>query len=110
MMDAGQYKAELDRLGGVTDNSLLDLAEWAEKEALPWIWRELAGILGQARLVPLQPHEAIRQGLQTTFADRAKMPLNPNFYVAQITMLDSELMRYCKAVKLFAASAQPYAA
>jgi hypothetical protein len=109
-MDANLYKAERRRLDALTRQNLIDLAQWAEKVALPWLWTEVAGILGKGRISPLQPQDAIRQGLQTTFADRQKMPLTPKFYVAQLTMLDSESTRYCKAIQSFAATANPYAA
>lgn len=42
--------------------------------------------------------------------NRDRMPQTPNYYAAQLTMLDSELKRYCAAVKGFAATSQPYAA
>jgi hypothetical protein len=110
-MDSNQYKAERRRLDALTKQNLLDLAQWAEKGALPWLWTELDGILGKkGRIRPLQPQDAIRHGLQTTFADRKRMPQTPKFYVAQLTMLDSELTRYFRAIQLFAATSAPYAA
>jgi len=108
-MDSNTYKAERFRLDALTHQNLIDLGLWAQKSALPWLWTELAGILGKKRVVPLQAQDAIRQGLQVTSADREKMPLKPNFYLAQLTMLDSELTRYCAAVQSFAAAGQPYA-
>lgn len=108
-MDATQYKAERFRLDAPTNQNLIDLATWAENTALPWLWNELTGILAGTRITPLQPQDAIRQGLQTTFADRNMMPLKSSFYVAQLTMMDSELRRYCAAVGRFVADPQPYA-
>lgn len=66
------------------------------------------GILGKKnrRMAPLQPQDAIRQGLQTPYADRDKMPQRPKYYAAQLTMLDSELKRYCAAVKVHARASQ----
>lgn len=96
-MDANQYKADLQKYDAFSEQNMKDLAQWAEQQALPWLWAEIAGILGK-KVVPLQPRDAIRQGLQTTYADREKMPREPNFYVAQMTMLDSETKRYCGAI------------
>jgi len=89
-MDANQYKTELHRWRDVNRQNLIDLTQWAAQTALPWLWAELAGILGKGSLDPLQPMHAIRQGLQTTPADRETMPLRPTFYHAHLTMLDSE--------------------
>src|SRR5271154_1566215 len=104
IMNADQYKAERRKFDALSEQNLKDLANWAEQQALPWLWAELTGILPGKRVVPLDPRDAIRQGLQTTFADREKMLLSPNFYVAQLTMLDAELKRYCGAVARFTAA------
>ena len=108
-MDANQYKTELDRWRDVNRQNLIDLAQWAAQTALPWLWAELAGILGKESLDPLQPMHAIRQGLQTTPADRETMPLRPTFYHAHLTMLDSEARKYIDAVTRFNAALNPYA-
>jgi len=106
-MDVNQYKAERHKFDVLSEQNLKDLAQWAEQQALPWLWAELAGILPGKRTAPLQPREAIRQGLQTTFADREKMPLQPNFYIAQLTMLDAEMKRYCGATTQFIKAVPP---
>jgi hypothetical protein len=108
-MNADQYKAERGKFDALSEQTLKDLANWAEQQALPWLWAELAGILPGRRTIPLNSQDAIRQGLQTTSADREKMPLDPNFYVAQITMLDAELKRYCGAVARFTAATDRFA-
>lgn len=56
---------------------------------------------------PMNPQDAIRQGLQVTYADRDKMPLEPNFYVAQLTMLNSEVRRYSDEVTGFVNQGHP---
>ena len=108
-MDANQYKIELNRRRDLSRQNLIDLAHWAEQTALPWLWTELAGILDKGSLNPLQPTHAIRQGLQTTPADRETMPLKPTFYHAHLTMLDNEARKYIGAVTRFNAASNPYA-
>jgi hypothetical protein len=108
-MDALQYNGEVNRWRDTNRQNLIDLAQWAEKTALPWLWAELAGILGKGSLNPLQAMHAIRQGLQTTPADRATMPLKPTFYHAHLTMLDSEARKYIGAIAKFEATTTPYA-
>lgn len=70
-MNENDYKTERFRLNESTKQNLIDLAGWAEREALPFLWAELAGILGtkNRRAAPLQNHDAIRQGLRTTYAE-----------------------------------------
>lgn len=109
-MNIDEYKATHQKYEQRTKQNLADLAKWAEQEALPWLWSELAGILGKKKIPPLMPHDAIRQGLQTTFADRERMPLRPNFYISHLTMLDAEVKKYCGAVSRFIAEPNPYAA
>lgn len=109
-MDVNQYKTDRQRFDALSEQNMNDLAQWAEHQALPWLWNELAGILAKKKLSPLQPHDTIRQGLQTTFGDREKMPSEPNFYLAQMTMLDAEVKRYCGAITRFAAASQRFAA
>ena len=62
-MKENDYKKELHRLHDPTRQNLIELSDWAVKQALPWLWAELAGILGKKKVVPLQAHDAIRQGL-----------------------------------------------
>jgi hypothetical protein len=108
-MDANEYQTTTAKLDSPTEENLKELARWAEQEALPWLRSELAEILQERRVVPLNPRDAIRQGLQTTFADREKLPKSPRFYVAQMTMLDAELKRYCKAASQLADTSERFA-
>lgn len=108
-MDSLQYNGQLARWRNVSQSNLNDLAQWTEQVGLPWLWEELAGILGKKKIEPLLPNHTIRQGLQATFADRAKMPMKPTFYHAQLTMLDSQARKYLSAAKTFKGTATPYA-
>lgn len=101
------YAAELRRLEPENAANLVALADWSEKDALPWLWSELGGMSPRGRASPLKPCDAIRQGLQVTFADLQKMPLEFNFYLAQLTMLDAEVRRYCGAIKSFSSASAP---
>src|SRR5579872_32722 len=108
-MDSDQYKAQLGKLRERSVSNLSELAGWGISDALPWLWRELAGIVGRKKLSAMRPYNAIRQGLQTTPLDRIKMPTLPSFYVAQLTMLDSEAKRYCAAATSFYSTSEPLA-
>ena len=101
-MDEQGYSEHLTRLRACNRGNLIELGNWAETEGLPWLWRELDGIISDRAVQPLHPHDAIRQGLQVTHSDRIKMPVKSNFYIAQLTMLDSEVKRHCRAVTGFA--------
>ncbi len=81
-----------------TRPNLVALARWAEQDALPWLWSELAVIVSKNKVTSLKTHDAIRQGCRTSISDRGKMSTKAKFYVAQLTMFDSELRRHCKAV------------
>lgn len=109
-MNEQDYSNQLIRLEAGNCDNLIELANWTKAEGLPWLWSELDGMISGRAVKPLKPHDAIRQGLQVTHADRGKMPLESNFYVAQLTMLDSEVTRYCKAVARFEKQDSPYAA
>ncbi len=106
-MDRDKYYAELRRLEGENRQNLLDLANWAEQSALPWLWDELAGMAPDKHVSALRDYDAIRQGLQTTYADHEKMPLKLNFYVAQLSMMDAEVKQYGKAIRAFSGTSQP---
>ena len=108
-MNEHDYRAKLNQLEDVNRSNLIDLAVWAKDDALPWLWSELGGMTSERKAKPLQPHDAIRQGLHVTYADYKKMPLRSSFYVAQMTMLDSEVNRYCSAVNAFSSTTQVYA-
>jgi hypothetical protein len=108
-MNEDDYKRALNGWRNADRQNLAAMAQWAEQDALPWLWKELAGILGQKNARPLQPAEAIRMGLQTTPADREKMPLKPSYYHAHLSMLDSEAKKYIKAVGRFMAQPNPFA-
>jgi hypothetical protein len=108
-MNSIEYHTRLHRLRERSVPNLSELAEWGDSEALPWLWQELAGIVGKKRLAPVRPYNAIRNGLQTTPTDRYRMPTMARFYIAQLTMLDGEAKRYCSAVKRFVATTEPFA-
>src|SRR5271166_2682228 len=108
-MDANKYKSDIGQWRECNQQNLTTLAHWAEKAALPWLWTELAGIIGKKGLKPLQPTHAIRQGLQTTPAEREEMPSKPSFYHAHLTMLDRKARKYIGAVARFSATLEPYA-
>ena len=108
-MNEHDYRNKLKQLETVNRANLVELATWAKNDALPWFWSELGGMKPERKVRLLQPHEAIRRGLQVTHADHEKMPLKFDFYIAQMTMLDSEVDRYCKAVNKFPATTQPFA-
>ena len=101
-MDDQDYSDHLTGLGACNRDNLIELANWAEAEGLPWLWGELDRMISDRAVKPLYEHDAIRQGLQVTHADRKKMPLKSNFYIAHLTMLDSEVKRHCRAVTGFA--------
>lgn len=85
----------------------MSLAAWAESDALPWLWLELAAVLPNGRAKALkQTHDSIRQGLRVSLKDRKEMPLKANFYLAQLTMFETELRLYCDAIK--GSSPQPW--
>ena len=108
-MDSLQYNSQLSHWRSANELNLSDLAQWTEQIGLPWLWHELAGILGRKQVGPLAPEHTIRQGLQATLAERRKMPLKPTFYHAQLTMLDSQAKKYLGAVKAFNGTTAPYA-
>ena len=108
-MNEQDYSDQLARLGIGNRGNLVELANWAEAEGLPWLWSELDGMISDRAVKALKSHDAIRQGLQTTHADREKMPLKSNFYIAQLTMLDSEVKGYCRAVSGFENQGSSYA-
>ena len=108
-MNEQDYSHQLDRLRTANHGNLVELANWAKAEGLPWLWDELAGIISDRAVKPLKSQDAIRKGLQVTHADREKMPRQSNFYIAQLTMLDSEVKRYCRAVTNFDSQTSPYA-
>ena len=109
-MNEQDYSNRLIQLDAGNRDNLIELANWAKDEGLPWLWSELDGMISGRTVKRLKQHDAIRQGLQVTHADRNKILLKPNFYVAQLTMLDSEVTRYCKAVARFAKQDSPYSA
>ena len=109
-MDEQDYSDQLNRLGIANHDNLVELANWAKAEGLPWLWRELNGVISDRVVKPLNPYDAIRKDLKVTHADRNKMPRKSKFYIAQLTMLDDEVKRYCGAVTNFEGQETPYAA
>ena len=108
-MNEHDYSDQLSRFGACNRENLVGLANWASAEGLPWLWSELGGMISGHSVVIVKSYDAIRQGLQTTHSDREKMPLKPSFYIAQLTMLDSEVKAYCRAVEKFEDHESPYA-
>jgi hypothetical protein len=97
-MNYASFTATRDSLRDETRANLYALSDWSHATALPWFWSELGAIVGK-KVRPLPPHDAIRKGLQTSYADRGKMPAKADFYIAQLTMLDVELRRYTWSVQ-----------
>lgn len=99
-MDYSEFRRILGILSEPSRTNLRRLALYAECSATPWLWLELSTVLSCSRkLQPLQQQEAIRQGLCTTPHERREKPKNGKFYVAQLTMFDEELKRYCRVVR-----------
>ena len=108
-MNEQDYSDQLSRFETCNRDNLAGLANWANAEGLPWLWSELDGMISDRSVKPLESHDAIRKGLQTTHTDREKMPLQSSFYIAQLTMLDSELKGYCRAAGKSGNQESPYA-
>jgi hypothetical protein len=108
-MNASDYMLVLREASDYSVDNLHNLSRWALEQALPWLQHELAGIIGANRARLMSPHHAIRCGLRTTPVDRDAMPLNKQFYRAQLTMLDSEARRYCHSATLLYDSPAPSA-
>ena len=106
-MNVDLYHAGLRELEAENQANLIALADWSEKDALPWLWAEIGGMSSRKKVGLLKPCDAIRQGLQVTYTDRQTMPLELSFYVAQMTMLDAEIKRYCLAIRNFNSAAEP---
>jgi hypothetical protein len=112
-MDTNQYSAELDRLQEPTAANMQSLAGWTLATALPWLWEELSGAVlaprqkhPQARstptkqiLKPMNESNAVRHGLMLTLADRATKVTDPDYYQAQLTMLDAQARLLCTAIQ-----------
>ena len=111
-MDIDKYAKKLNSLEEATEQNFAELSSWAEKVALPWLWIELAGALSarkpahpQARVTPPSPSlkpmsasDAVRKGIMCSVADRLTKDATAPFFHAQLTMMDSETRRYCKAI------------
>ena len=107
-MDLSEYKQALTKFDQITAQNLAEMADWMEKNGLSWLWSELASII-RRNVKPVSQELAIRQGLETTPVDRGKMPLKPSYYVAHLTMLDTEARRICAAAVAFGKSAENFA-
>lgn len=119
-MDRDQYLKRLLQLEKPSAAHLVQLGEWVEGEALPWLWLEAGGAIlrpkrkhrmaksapAQQRLRPLSDADAVRNGLIVSDGDRKKMG-KPSFYQAQLTMLDKEARRYCSRINEFACREGP---
>ncbi len=111
-MDHNEYWQRLSEIRGPNQANLLALRSWTETLALPWLWDEVGGAVMTPRpvhpmasappprrtLVPLNHTDAVRHGLIVSLTERDEKVTEARFYQAQLTMLDSEARRYCKAI------------
>lgn len=123
MMDINDYSAKLHDLEEATAKNLADLGAWTEHVALPWLWSELGGAIlapkqrhpmatgvpARPTLKPMKHEEAVRQGLMTSVAERRTKESAASFYQAQLTMMDSEAIRYCQSIARFGAAPLQFA-
>ena len=114
-MNHQEYSDKIRALEEPTESNLINLAQWAEESALPWLWQEMAGVIHQPKephpkskkplgpklLRPMKDAEAIRFGLAVSVADQVELPTTTKFYHSQLTMLDAEAKRFCKRVSSF---------
>jgi hypothetical protein len=89
------------------------LAGWTLTTALPWLWEELSGAVLTPRqkhpqakfapakqiLKPMTESNALRHGLMLTLADRATKVADPDYYQAQLTMMDAQAKLLCTAIQ-----------
>lgn len=113
-MNRNQFVLTLNKYSELNFGNLIELGSWVERDALPWLWEEMSGILPKTvqhpnfpkktisnkKLKPMLPKDAVRNGLVMSFYDKTQ--ISPPYFHAHITMLDVEAKRYCAQVKRFA--------
>jgi hypothetical protein len=123
-VNISEYFSWLDQHTEATSANLIEMSQWVPGEALPWLWNEVGGaILTPKRkhpladspppvpeLEPMKDPDAVRKGLFTSATDWKKKVAVPSFYRAQLTMLDAEANRYCRAITRFTAATNHAAA
>lgn len=114
-MNHNDYFQKLQQLEDCNAANLSTLGAWTRNDALPWLWTEMAGAIlepkqkhpnattapAPRKLTPMTDADAVRQGLMVSVADRVNRAEDPNFYRAQLTMLDKEATRYCNSIDSF---------
>lgn len=94
------HREYLDQWSKLRTAPLLELLDWAEHDARPWVRSEVDGVLGKPA-GSINPTEAIRAGLPTSYHDLIMMPQNGRFYVAHLAMFESELDRFIRSGRGF---------
>lgn len=102
-MDNREYLSKWHTLKG---GPLKDFVDWAEQEARSWVRSEVDGVLGKPA-GSMNPTDAIRSGLPTSFQDLISLPQNGRFYVAHLSMFESELDRYIESGRGFLNATSP---
>ncbi len=114
-MDRNAYVTHIQSLTEANPLNLIALGKWVQERALPWLWAEMSGAFfiskkkhpdakvspATPKLQPLVDSDAVRMGLIVSLSDEKKI-IEPGFYRAQLTMLDSEANRYCTAIHYYA--------
>src|SRR4051812_12416564 len=109
------YWNTLEALRNPTSTNMTALAAWVKQDALPWLWKELAGAILEPRrkhplaktsprpatLSPNTEADAVRNGLFTSATDLKKKAGEAVYYQAQLTMLDAEATRYCTRIDTY---------
>lgn len=112
-MNINKYSSELDRLQESTASNMQVLAGWTLATALPWLWGEMSGVVLTPRpkhpqaksapakqiLKPMTGSDAVRHGLMLTLTDRATKVADPDYYQAQLTMMDAQARLLCTAIQ-----------
>ena len=112
-MNIKKYSSELDRLRESTASNMQVLAGWTLATALPWLWGEMSGVVLTPRpkhpqaksapakqiLKPMTGSDAVRHGLMLTLTDRATKVADPDYYQAQVTMMDAQARLLCTAIQ-----------
>src|SRR5215213_6149389 len=102
-MDIREY---LDKWSNLRTGPLKDFIDWAEQDARPWVRSEVDGVLGKPA-GNMNPTDAVRAGLPTSYHDLISMPQNGRFYVAHLTMFESELDRFIQSGRHFVNAQSP---
>ncbi len=117
-MDRNDYISKLNKLETLSETNFKDLGVWVENEALPWLWDELGGVIIDTKqphplsnrpahrqpLTPMSVSDAVRNGLIKDQNDPIQS--KPPYYRAQMTMLNDEILLYCRQAVNFSMSEQ----